>query len=256
VAIRINPYFELKYSGMKMGGARQFGVDEDCVPVLLRRIGQLGLDFVGFHIFSGSQNLSAPAICEAQRQSVQLGLRMASHAPMPMQLLNIGGGFGVPYFPGQIPLDIAPIGDGLDNLMCQLRRESPQTQLALELGRYLVSEAGIYVCRVLERKVSHGQVFLITDGGLHHHLAASGNFGQVLRKNFPVAIGNRMSSDARETASVVGVLCTPLDLLADQMEMAKAEVGDLVVIFQSGAYGPSASPGAFLGHPAVLEVLV
>lgn len=256
VAIRINPDFELKYSGMKMGGARQFGVDEERVPALLRRIGELGLDFIGFHIFSGSQNLSALAICEAQRQSVQLGLRMALHAPVPMRLLNIGGGFGVPYFPGQIPLDIAPIGDGLDNLMCDLRRESPQTQLALELGRYLVSEAGIYVCRVLERKVSHGRVFLITDGGLHHHLAASGNFGQVLRKNYPVVIGNRMSSGARETVSVVGALCTPLDLLADQMEMARAEAGDLVVIFQSGAYGPSASPGAFLGHPAALEVLV
>ena len=256
VAIRINPDFELKYSGMKMGGARQFGVDEDCVPALLHRLGQLGLDFIGFHIFSGSQNLSAPAICEAQKQSVQLGLRMALHAPAPMRLLNIGGGFGVPYFPGQMPLDIAPIGEGLEDLMCHLRCESPQTQLALELGRYLVSEAGIYVCRVLERKVSHGQVFLITDGGLHHHLAASGNFGQVVRKNYPVAIGNRMRSGARETVSVVGSLCTPLDLLADQMEMAKAEVGDLVVIFQSGAYGPSASPGAFLRHPAALEVLV
>lgn len=257
VALRINPDFELKYSGMKMGGgARQFGVDQERVPAMLQRLGQLDFDFIGFHIFSGSQNLSAAAICEAQAQSVQLGLRMAQHAPAPLRLLNIGGGFGVPYFPGQVALDIAPVAARLDELMQLLRRESPQARLALELGRYLVAEAGIYVCRVLERKVSHGQVFLITDGGLHHHLAASGNFGQVLRKNYPVAIGNRMAGDARETVSVVGPLCTPLDLLADRMEMAKADVGDLVVVFQSGAYGLTASPGGFLGHPAALEALV
>ena len=119
-----------------------------------------------------------------------------------------------------------------------------------------MAEAGIYVCRVIERKQSHGQLFLITDGGMHHHLAASGNFGQVIRKNFPVAIGNHMQGGACETVSVVGPLCTPLDLLADRMELARADVGDLVVVFQSGAYGLTASPTAFLGHPAPLEVLV
>jgi diaminopimelate decarboxylase len=257
VAVRINPDFELKFSGMTMGGgARQFGVDEARVPAMLRRLGQLGLDFIGFHIFSGSQNLSAPAICDAQARSVELALRLAPQAPAPMRLLNIGGGFGVPYFPGQVALDVTAIGERLAEQMHLLQRESPHTRLALELGRYLVAEAGIYVCRVLERKVSHGQVFLITDGGLHHHLAASGNFGQVLRKNYPVAIGNRMAGDVRETVSVVGPLCTPLDLLADRLEMAKADVGDLVVVFQSGAYGLTASPGHFLGHPAALEALV
>jgi diaminopimelate decarboxylase len=238
------------------GGARQFGVDETRVPAMLHRLGQLGLDFTGFHIFSGSQNLSAPAICDAQARSVELALRLAPQAPAPMRLLNIGGGFGVPYFPGQVALDVTAIGERLAEQMQLLQRESPHTRLALELGRYLVAEAGIYVCRVLERKVSHGQVFLITDGGLHHHLAASGNFGQVLRKNYPVAIGNRMAGDVRETVSVVGPLCTPLDLLADRLEMAKADVGDLVVVFQSGAYGLTASPGHFLGHPPALEALV
>ena len=126
----------------------------------------------------------------------------------------------------------------------------------VELGRYLVGEAGVYVCRVIERKISRGKVFLVTDGGLHHHLAASGNFGQVIRKNYPVAIGNRMRTGEREVASVVGPLCTPLDLLADSMELAKADVGDLVVVFQSGAYGITASPSAFLSQPAAAEVLV
>lgn len=257
VAVRVNPDFELKHAGMKMaGGARQFGVDASRVPAMLRRLGRLGLDFHGFHLFCGAQNLSAAAICEAQRLSVELALELAEFAPSPLRTLNIGGGLGVPYFPGERALDLAAVADGLDATMRALRRERPDTRLILELGRYLVAEAGIYVCRVIERKHSHGQLFLITDGGMHHHLAASGNFGQVIRKNYPVAIGNRVHGGARETVSVVGPLCTPLDLLADRVELARADVGDLVVVFQSGAYGLTASPTAFLGHPAPLEVLV
>jgi diaminopimelate decarboxylase len=257
VAVRVNPDFELKQAGMKMaGGARQFGVDATRVPAMLRRMARLGLDFHGFHLFCGAQNLSAAAICEAQRACVLLGLELGEHAPAPVRVLNIGGGFGVPYFPGERALDLRTVAQGLYPLVDLLRGDWPDTRLVLELGRYLVAEAGVYVCRVIERKQSHGQVFLVTDGGLHHHLAASGNFGQVLRKNFPVAIGNRMAGDARETVTVVGPLCTPLDLLADRMDLARAEPGDLVVVFQSGAYGLTASPTAFLGHPAPLEVLV
>ena len=257
VALRINPDFELKHSGMKMGGgARQFGVDAERIPAMLRRAGQLGLDFLGLHIFSGSQNLDAAAIILAQQKSVELALRLAPHAPGPLRLLNIGGGFGVPYFPGEQALDVAAIGAALDATRQRLQRGAPGCKLALELGRYLVGEAGIYVSTVLERKISRDQVFLITDGGLHHHLAASGNFGQVLRKNYPVLIGNKVAGEARETVSVVGPLCTPLDLLAERMELARAEAGDLVVVLQSGAYGLTASPTAFLGHPAPLEVLV
>ena len=132
----------------------------------------------------------------------------------------------------------------------------PDAHIVIELGRYLVGEAGIYVARVVDRKVSRGQTYLVVDGGLNHHLSASGNFGQVIRKNYPVAIGNRMNSANCESVSVVGPLCTPLDLLADRMELPVAGLGDLVVIFQSGAYGASASPHGFLGHPAPLEVLV
>lgn len=257
VAVRVNPDFELKSSGMKMGGGpKQFGVDAERVPALLMRIGQLGLDFQGFHIFSGSQNLRADAIQEAQQKTIELALRLAEHAPTPVRTLNIGGGFGIPYFPGEQALDTAAVGANLANLLPQVNEHLPQARVVVELGRYLVGESGIYVCRVIDRKISRGHVFLVTDGGLHHHLAASGNFGQVIRKNYPVVVGNKIVGREREIASVVGPLCTPLDLLADSMEVAKADVGDLIVVFQSGAYGLTASPTAFLSHPAPVEVLV
>ena len=257
VAVRVNPAYELKASGMKMGGGpKQFGIDAEQVPTALAEIGRHGLAFEGFHMFSGSQSLRAEAICDAQTKALELAVQLAAHAPSPVTMLNLGGGFGIPYFPGEKPLELEPIGAHMAGVADAAKRQLPQAKLAIELGRYLVGEAGIYVCRVIDKKVSRGEVFLVTDGGLHHHLAASGNFGQVLRKNYPVEIGNRVGAVARELASVVGPLCTPLDLLADRMDLPAAQVGDLVVVFQSGAYGLSASPHAFLSHPLPSEVLV
>ena len=264
VAVRVNPDFELKSAGMKMsGGPKPFGVDAEQVPDLLKRIGQLGLSFEGLYLFTGSQNLRAEALCEAQNRSYDLALRLAEHAPAPIRYLNLGGGFGVPYFPGEQRLDLTPIGANLARLAARALVDFPHAELVIELGRYLVAEAGVYVARIVDRKVSRGQVFLVADGGLHHHLAASGNFGQVVRKNYPVtivkAMGNRVDSLAsftREVASVVGPLCTPLDILADRMSLPVAGEGDWVVVFMSGAYGASASPQQFLGHPACVEVLV
>jgi diaminopimelate decarboxylase len=256
LVLRINPDFELKGSGMRMGGgAKQFGIDAEEVPRMMGLAAELGLEVAGFHIFSGSQSLKAEAIIEAQAQTFELALRLADHARTPLRMLNIGGGFGIPYFPGEAPLDIAPIGARLADSLPRVQAALPGVQVAVEMGRYLVGEAGVYVARVVDRKVSRGQVFLVTDGGLHHHLAASGNFGQVIRKNYPVAIGNRVDGP-KEAVSVVGPLCTPLDLLAERMELPQADVGDLVVVFQSGAYGRTASPAAFLSHPDVVEVLV
>ena len=257
VAVRVNPDFELKSSGMKMsGGPKQFGIDAECVPDALESIGRQGLAFEGFHIFSGSQNLRADAICEAQRQTIDLALHLARSAPSAVRVINIGGGFGIPYFPGETSLDLQPIARNLQDVAEKARAALPDAKIVIELGRFIVGECGIYVCRVIERKVSRGHAFLITDGGLHHHLAASGNFGQVIRKNYPVVVGNRVQDTRRELASVVGPLCTPLDLLADRMDLPEAREGDLVVVLQSGAYGASASPQGFLSHPAPAEVLV
>jgi diaminopimelate decarboxylase len=200
--------------------------------------------------------LRADAIVDAQQKSLALAIELAKHAPAPLQSLNIGGGFGIPYFPGEQLLDLAPIAANLANLAPQAAKHFPGAELVLELGRYFVGEAGVYVCRVIDRKISRGQVFLVTDGGLHHHLAASGNFGQVVRKNYPVLIGNKVRGTEREVASAVGPLCTPLDLLADRMDLARAAEGDLVVVLQSGAYGYTASPHGFLSHPAPVEILL
>jgi diaminopimelate decarboxylase len=257
LVLRINPDFELKGSGMRMGGGpKQFGIDAEEAPAMLALAAALGLTVLGFHIFSGSQSLKAEAIVEAQAQTLELALRLAADCRDPVRVLNIGGGFGIPYFPGESRLDLGPVGERLGQALPRVQAALPQARLNIELGRYLVGEAGVYVARVIDRKVSRGQVFLVTDGGLHHHLAASGNFGQVIRKNYPAAIGNRMGQDDTEPVSVVGPLCTPLDLLAEKMELPRAAVGDLVVVFQSGAYGLTASPGGFLSHPGALEVLV
>jgi diaminopimelate decarboxylase len=238
------------------GGPKQFGVDAERVPELLGTLAPLGLEFMGFHIFSGSQNLRADAIIEAQMKAVELAKQLAVHAPSPVKILNIGGGFGIPYFPGEKPLDVAPIAAALVTRLAEVRAAMPTAKVVIELGRYIVGEAGIYVCRVVDRKISRGQVFLVTDGGLHHHLAASGNFGQVLRKNYPVVVANKVRGGERETASVVGPLCTPLDLLADRMELARADEGDLIAVLQSGAYGYTASPLGFLSHPEPVEILL
>jgi len=257
VAVRVNPDFKLKGSGMHMGGgASQFGVDAEAVPDLLAKIDRRGLDFRGFHIFAGSQNLDAEAIIEAETAIGELAIRLAEDAPAPVRHLNIGGGFGIPYFPKDAPLDFARVGAGLRETSERIAAALPEAEIVLELGRYLVGEAGVYVCRVIDRKVSRGEVFLVTDGGLHHHLAATGNFGQTIRRNYPVAVATRFDAEPEETASVVGPLCTPLDLLADRAALPAAEPGDLIAVFQSGAYGASASPQGFLSHPPAKEGLI
>ncbi len=258
VAIRVNPDFQVKGSGMRMGGGpQQFGIDAEQVPSLLQDLASADLEFVGFHVFAGSQNLRAEIIGEAQRKTVQLVLSLAEKSPWPVRYLNLGGGFGIPYFEKDEPLDLAAIGAGLHELMgSAIRPKFPDARVVIELGRYIVGECGVYVTRILDRKESRGRVFLVVDGGLHHQLAASGNFGQAIRRNYPIAVANRMGNANEHPYSVVGCLCTPLDLLGDNVMLPTAEVGDLVAIFQAGAYGLTASPTAFLGHPAPPEVLV
>lgn len=257
LAIRVNPSFELRGSGMKMGGgAKPFGVDEDRVPALAREIIAAGAEWRGLHIFTGSQALSADALIEAQANVLDLADHLAGDIGEALPKLNMGGGFGIPYFSGDEPVDIAAIGTALEARFANLPASLRDTELCIELGRYLVGEAGVYLTRILDRKESHGVTYLICDGGLHHQLAASGNFGTVVRRNYPVAIATRYAADPAEEVNVVGCLCTPLDRLADAALLPAAQVGDLVAVFCAGAYGASASPSAFLGQGPAAEMLV
>jgi diaminopimelate decarboxylase len=257
-AVRVNPDFAVKGSGMRMGGGpQQFGVDAEDVPALLKMLADTDTDVLGFHVFAGSQNLRAEVLAQAQRQTVDLVMRLAESAPAPVRYVNLGGGFGIPYHDRDAPLDLDAVGAALGALLAErIDGELPAARVVVELGRYIVGECGIYVTQVVDRKVSRGRVYLVTDGGLHHQLAATGNFGQVIRRNYPVAVGARIDAEPAETVTVVGKLCTPLDLLADSVRLPRAEAGDLVVIFQAGAYGLTASPQAFLSHPPAPEVLV
>ncbi|ANY20783.1 L-glutamyl-[BtrI acyl-carrier protein] decarboxylase [Tsuneonella dongtanensis] len=258
IAIRVNPDFELRGSGMKMGGgAKPFGIDAERVPALAREVIAAGADWRGLHIFTGSQALDAEAIAETQGNVLDLADRLAreiGHGPLPK--LNMGGGLGIPYFAGDAPVDLDYVGEELSRRFATLPETLETTQLCIELGRYLVGEAGVYLCEVVDRKVSHGETYLVTDGGLHHQLAASGNFGTVVRRNYPVAIATRFGVEADEEANVVGCLCTPLDRLADKAMLPRADVGDLVAVFCAGAYGASASPANFLGQGSAREMLV
>ncbi|MEW2520845.1 pyridoxal-dependent decarboxylase, exosortase A system-associated [Actinacidiphila alni] len=258
VALRVNPPFAVRGSGMKMsGGPQQFGVDAEQAPQLLAAIGAAGLDFHGFHVFAGSQNLDAESICAAQRATVDLVTGLADHAPAPVRYLNLGGGFGIPYAARDRTLDLGPIGENLGKLLdTAIRPAFPQVRPVIELGRYLVGEAGVYLTRVVDRKVSRGTTFLVVDGGLQHQLAATGNLGRAIRRNYPIAVAGSATGPATETVDVVGCLCTPLDLLGKDVSLPHAEIGDLVAVFQAGAYGLTASPVGFLGHPAPHEVLI
>jgi len=257
LAVRVNPDFEIRGSGMRMGGgAKPFGIDAERVPVLVRRLIEADADWRGFHIFAGSQALDAEALIEAQAATLALAAQLSEAAGASPPLVNLGGGFGIPYFHGERPLDVERIGAALGAALAARATILAESTFAIELGRWLVGEAGVYLTRIVDRKISHGKTFLVTDGGMHHQLAASGNFGQVVRRNFPVAIATRFGAPAEEEASIVGCLCTPLDRLADDVMTPRAEVGDLVVIFLAGAYGLSASPQAFLGQPAAREIAV
>ncbi len=257
IAVRVNPDFELRGSGMRMGGrASPFGVDAARVPALVRRIVAAGADWHGFHIFAGSQTLDTAALIETQAATVALAARLSEEAGHVPAFVNLGGGFGIPYFPGDTPIDAAAIGAALGDTLANREGVLARTGFAIELGRYLVGEAGVYCTSVIDVKQSGGEWFVVVDGGLHHQLAASGNFGTVVRRNYPVAIADRMDAEPAITASVVGCLCTPLDRLADRVALPEVSVGDAVAIFLAGAYGASASPQAFLGHPPARELLV
>ncbi|MCW8834555.1 MAG: pyridoxal-dependent decarboxylase, exosortase A system-associated [Colwellia sp.] len=260
IAIRVNPAFELKASGMKMaGGSKPFGIDEELLPQLLNELPYDKINFQGFHIFAGSQNLKAEAIIEMHQKTFALAQQLVTLTPVKIAYINIGGGLGIPYFPGEQRLELGEISSNLTELLQQYQEALADIDIIMELGRYLVGEAGVYVSKIVDKKVSRDTTYLVCDGGLHHHLSNSGNFGQVIRKNYPVSIGNKLNNTSEQTTelvNIVGPLCTPLDIIADRMHLPTSDIGDYVVVYQSGAYGASASPKDFLSQPELTEILL
>ncbi len=257
LAVRVNPDFALKGSGMNRGGgAAAFGVDAERVAPLVRRLIAAGADWRGLHIFAGSQALDSEAIAATQAATVRLAARLADEAGATPPLVNLGGGFGIPYFAGDATVDVALVGHRLGDVLDQRPDGLRDSRFAIELGRWLVGECGVYLTRIVDRKESRGETFLVTNGGLHHQLAASGNFGTVVRRNYPIAVATRFDAPPIEIVNIVGCLCTPLDKLGEGVSMPESDVGDIIVVFMAGAYGASASPTAFLGHGPADEVVL
>jgi diaminopimelate decarboxylase len=260
VAVRVNPSAEAQGGAMRMGGKpAPFGIDEENLDDVIGKIlRDAWLEFRGVHLFTGTQILDHEVLIRQYRKGIEIALSVARTLERPLHTVDFGGGLGIPYFAGDQELNMQLLGGDLDTLMGEVRKEPlfSGTQFVLEPGRYLVGEAGIYVTRVTDIKMSRGKKFLVLDGGMNHHLAASGNLGQVIKKNFPVGILNKTDQDRLEEVDVVGPLCTPLDVLARNADLPIAEIEDLVGVFQSGAYARTASPLAFLSHPTPPEVLV
>ncbi len=256
VSVRINPDFELHGSGMKMGGGpKPFGIDSERVPAVLKRILELPVRFRGFHVYAGSQNLSAETVAECMEKTLGLIWRIVGEVCCDVELINLGGGFGIPYYENDRELEIGRIGVYLEVLLRKYRPRFPGAKFVVELGRFLTGECGIYATKVLYRKRSRGKTYLVTDGGMNHHLAASGNFGQVLKKNFPIVAAGKINGAPTEQVDVVGPLCTPLDRLAQNAMLPETREGDIIAVLNSGAYGYTASPILFLGRTKPAEIV-
>lgn len=257
LAVRVNPDFSIKGAGMRMGGgALPFGVDASRVPELVRFLRHAGADWHGFHIFTGSQVLQTEALMAAQNETMALAARLADEIGHAPSHLNLGGGFGIPYFTGDMPINLPALGDHMAGLLNNRKDIIANAQCKIELGRFLVGQAGIYVAKIMDIKTSHGEKFVILNGGLHHQLAASGNFGTVIKRNYPVACVEKFGDEPEEIITICGCLCTPIDRLAHHVALPALDVGEHIVIFCAGAYGATASPADFLGHGAAQEYLV
>ena len=260
VAIRVNPTAEAEGGAMRMGGKpAPFGVDEESLPEALDTLLAAGnLAFAGLHLFTGTQILDSSVLLDQYRHALKLARQVSSRTGRPMQSLDFGGGLGIPYFAGDQPLDLSAVKAGLQELWREVRRDPAfqGTRFVIEPGRFLAAEAGVYLMRVNDIKESRGKKYLIADGGMHHHLAASGNLGQTIKRNYPLANVTRVDSPPQEIVEVVGPLCTPLDVLGRSVKLPHTEIGDVIAVFQSGAYARAASPLGFLSHPSPAEVCV
>jgi diaminopimelate decarboxylase len=258
VSLRINPAQQVKGAGMRMtGGSTQFGIDEEQLESLLsRHVRDPRISLVGIHVYVGSQIADVEALLEHCRQVIELAARVNAQTGTALETIDFGGGFAVPYFEGAPDFDLESFARGFQPIIEEGRRRLGNFRPMIELGRFLVAECGLYVTRVIDVKQSRGVTYAVMDGGMNHHITATGNFGQVFRKAFPMLVLNRLQQPCDASLTVVGPCCTPLDVLGQKLELPNVSRGDLIGVFYSGAYGYSASSLNFLSHPTPAEALV
>lgn len=260
VAIRMNPASAALAGGLLMGGGQPtaFGFEEESLAEVVRTLGRhTRLKLKGVHLYTGTQILDAGVLLGHWRRAVEIAIRTAELADTSVATIDLGGGLGIPYFAHEKELDLELLGSGARELIAQSRLH-PRirgAQFVVEPGRFLVGPGGVYVARVRSVKNCRGTIFVVLDGGMNHNLAASGNLGQVLRRDYPILNLTRQSGP-QSTVVVVGPLCTPIDTLARKATISTPRSGDLIGILQSGAYGLTASPVGFLSHATPAEVLV
>jgi diaminopimelate decarboxylase len=258
VSLRINPVRLVKEFAIKMGGkSSQFGIDEERMGEFFSALSGCGhCRFAGIHVYAGTQCLDAGALADNFRNTIRLARSAARDFGVTTGRVNFGGGFGVAMHENQAALDEESVCRSIGASYSEYLKEDGPAAGILELGRYLVAEAGIYAARICDIKVSRGKTYCVLEGGMNHHLAASGNFGQVIRKNYLIRNLSKTGPASPEEFTLVGPLCTSIDLMGEKVRMTKPEIGDWIGFFNSGAYAYSASPLLFLSHGLPAEWMV
>ncbi len=261
--LRLRPDFS-SYATCAAGPDSRFGLLFEELPrcrELLVASEQPSPRIVGFHVFAGSQVLDPDAIRHHLHSGVDLALRAANVLGLTPEIIDLGGGFGVPYGPGDQELDLAPVAEEL----AVLRDRVAPARLVLELGRYFVAQAGWYLTTVLARQTHRGRRAVVVDGGSHQRSDLCG-IGLRTRGFPPVLLRERTPSPnplppggedrARGLAptDVLGCLSLPADVLAENALLPTLQPGDMLAFPNAGAYGYAASPLLFHCHPPPAEV--
>ena len=257
ILLRINPSFSAKSALLKMGGKpSQFGIDDDQAEAAVNKIlSAEHLQFLGIHIYNGTRILNFETLVENTEAVFALAETIQKKFQVELHAVDFGGGAGIPYFSNDEELDLTSLKTRMAPVIKAFKEKYPATRLIMESGRFLVGKSGMLVSKVYSIKKSKEETFVVTDGGTNCHMAAVG-IGSIVRNNFPISVLGKEDSPADFEYSITGPLCTPNDLIAKKVRLPKVEVGDLIAVKQSGAYGPSASPVYFLSHGFPNEILI
>jgi diaminopimelate decarboxylase len=251
--IRVNSLSAGASTGIRMmGKPSQFGIDAETLPALMPELTSVpGTRAAGAHFYTMSNAANEASLLSEFEQAVRSAVRLADLG-LPLEFLDIGGGFAAPYaVPGEraaYPTLRAGLERVLDQHLPGWRVGTPR--LACESGRYLVAGCGALLCRVVNIKTSRDNTFVVLDGGINVMGGLSG-IGRLL----PVAV-RLDDAESTQIANLVGPLCTPGDMLGRDVRVPKLTIGDVITVPNVGAYGVTASLVNFLGRPAPTEVLI